>query len=85
LVSPIPVKTAKDMGADIVIAVDISARPTGAGAGNMLGLLDQTINIMGQQSISTELNQANVVIQPKVGNLGVLDLKSSNQAILEGE
>ncbi|MFW2001189.1 patatin-like phospholipase family protein [Acinetobacter ursingii] len=85
LVSPIPVKTAKDMGADIVIAVDISARPTGSGAGNMLGLLDQTINIMGQQSISTELNQANVVIQPKVGNLGVLDLKSSNQAILEGE
>jgi len=85
LVSPIPVKTAKDMGADIVIAVDISARPTGAGAGNMLGLLDQTINIMGQQSISTELNQANVVIQPKVGNLGVLDLKSSNHAILEGE
>lgn len=85
LVSPIPVKTAKDMGADIVIAVDISARPTGSGAGNMLGLLDQTINIMGQQSISTELNQANVVIQPKVGNLGVLDLKASNQAILEGE
>ncbi|MCU4382584.1 patatin-like phospholipase family protein [Acinetobacter ursingii] len=85
LVSPIPVKTAKDMGADIVIAVDISARPTGSGAVNMLGLLDQTINIMGQQSISTELNQANVVIQPKVGNLGVLDLKSSNQAILEGE
>jgi len=39
LVSPIPVKTAKDMGADIVIAVDISARPTGAGAGNMLGLV----------------------------------------------
>ena len=85
LVSPIPVKTAKDMGADIVIAVDISARPTGSGAGNMLGLLDQTINIMGQQSISTELNQASVVIQPKVGNLGALDLKSSNQAILEGE
>lgn len=27
LVSPIPVKTARDMGADIVIAVDISARP----------------------------------------------------------
>ena len=40
---------------------------------------------MGQQSINEELNQATVVIQPKVGHLGVLDLKSSNQAILEGE
>jgi len=85
LVSPIPVKTAKDMGADIVIAVDISARPTGDKPLSMWGLLDQTINIMGQQSINEELSQANVVIQPKVGHLGVLDLKSSNQAILEGE
>ena len=85
LVSPIPVQTAKDMGADIVIAVDISARPTGAQSMNMWGLLDQTINIMGQQSINYELSLANIVIQPKVGHLGTLDLKASNQAILEGE
>ncbi|MDV2470024.1 patatin-like phospholipase family protein [Acinetobacter chinensis] len=85
LVSPIPVKTAKDMGADIVIAVDISARPEGSKAVNMWGLLDQTINIMGQQSINEELRQATVVIQPKVGHLGTLDLKASNESILEGE
>lgn len=85
LVSPIPVQTAKDMGADIVIAVDISARPVSDKGMNMWGLLDQTINIMGQQSINNELSLASVVIQPKVGHLGTLDLKSSNEAILEGE
>lgn len=85
LVSPIPVKTAQSMGADIVIAVDISARPDGSKAMNMLGVLDQTINIMGQQSINEELNQADVVIQPKVGHIGTLDLKASNETILEGE
>lgn len=85
LVSPIPVQTAKNMGADIVIAVDISARPSGSQPMNMWGLLDQTINIMGQQSIQSELAQANIVIQPKVGHLGTLDLTASNQAILEGE
>lgn len=85
LVSPIPVKTAKAMGADIVIAVDISARPVGNKPLNMWGLLDQTINIMGQQSINEELSQANVIIQPKVGHLGTLDLKASNESILEGE
>lgn len=85
LVSPIPVQTAKSMGADIVIAVDISARPSGSQPSSMWGLLDQTINIMGQQSINNELAQATVVIQPKVGHLGTLDLKASNQAILEGE
>ncbi|ENV81940.1 hypothetical protein F941_02384 [Acinetobacter bouvetii DSM 14964 = CIP 107468] len=85
LVSPIPVKTAKDMGADIVIAVDISARPDGSKALNMLGVLDQTLNIMGQQSINEELDRANIVIQPKVGHIGTLDLKASNETILEGE
>ena len=85
LISPIPVKTAKNMGADIVIAVDISARPDGTKAMNMFGVLDQTINIMGQQSINEELQQANIVIQPKVGHIGTLDLKASNETILEGE
>ena len=85
LVSPIPVQTARDLGADIVIAVDISARPSGSQSVSMWGLLDQTINIMGQQSINFELSQANIVIQPQVGHLGTVDLKSSKQAILEGE
>ncbi|WP_419761490.1 patatin-like phospholipase family protein [Acinetobacter nectaris] len=87
LVSPIPVKTAKDMGADIVIAVDISARPTGTKntASNMWGLLDQTINIMGQQSIQDELKYANIVIRPRVDHIGVMDLNVANQAIIEGE
>lgn len=85
LVSPIPVQTAKAMGADLVIAVDISARPTGNQPVSMWGLLDQTLNIMGQQSIHQELAQANIVIQPKVGLIGTLDLKASNQTILEGE
>ncbi len=85
LVSPIPVSTAKSMGADIVIAVDISARPKNAKSMNLWGLLDQTINIMGQQSINNELQQADVVIQPAIGHLGVLDLEARNESILEGE
>ena len=85
LVSPIPVHSAKNMGADLVIAVDISARPTGNTPLNMWGLLDQTINIMGQQSIHHELAAADIVIQPKVGHVGTLDLKASHEAILQGE
>ncbi|XID74620.1 patatin-like phospholipase family protein [Alkanindiges sp. WGS2144] len=85
LVSPIPVQTARDMGADIIIAIDISARPKAGQSTNLWGLLDQTLNIMGQQSINHELAQADVVIKPEVGNLGVMDLKSRHQSILEGE
>ncbi len=84
LVSPIPVVAARDMGADIVIAVDISARPK-AGSGGVFGVLDQTFNIMGQQGIDKELAQASIVIAPNVGSVGILDLNSRQQSILEGE
>lgn len=85
LVSPIPVSTARDMGADIVIAVDISARPDGSKATGLMSLLDQTINIMGQQSINQELRAADVVIKPNVGSLGVMNLEARHKTILEGE
>lgn len=85
LVSPIPVETARDLGADVVIAIDISARPKAGEATGVWGLLDQTINIMGMQGISRELGQADVVIQPNISGLAALDLTQRHQTILEGE
>lgn len=37
LVSPVPVNAAREMGADIVIAVDISTKPNAKGGGSVLG------------------------------------------------
>ncbi len=85
LVSPVPVSTARDLGADLVIAVDISARPKAGQATSLWGLLDQTLNIMGMQGLEQELAQADVVIRPAVGGMGVAELAGRHQAILEGE
>ena len=85
LVSPIPVESARDMGADLVIAVDISARPQAGQPANVLGLLDQTLNIMGMQGLDRELKVADVVIRPQVGHVSVMDLTRRHQSILEGE
>ena len=85
LVSPIPVSTARDLGADLVIAIDISARPKPGETTGAWGLLDQTINIMGMQGISRELSQADLVIQPNISGLAALDLSQRHQTILEGE
>lgn len=85
LVSPIPVESARDLGADVVIAVDISARPVAGQTHSAWALLDQTLNIMGQQSINRELPQADVVIRPDVLSVGTLDLASKHQSLLEGE
>ncbi len=85
LVSPIPVETAKDMGADIIIAVDISARPRAGQRSSPWGLLNQTITIMGQAGIDRELAMASVVVQPDVSAMGTGDLASRHAAILAGE
>lgn len=85
LVSPIPVETARDMGADIIIAVDISARPRAGQRSSPWGLLNQTITIMGQAGIDRELAMASVVVQPDVSAMGTGDLASRHAAILAGE
>lgn len=85
VVSPVPVDAARQLGADVVIAVDISARPDGANPGSMVGIVGQSITIMGRKLAEQELSRADVVIRPKVGQIGPTDFDQKNVAILEGE
>lgn len=64
LVSPVPVQVARDLGADIVIAVDILAQPVHTETTNVWGLFNQNINIMQGRLAEEELKYADIVIQP---------------------
>ena len=85
VVSPVPVDAARQLGADFVIAVDISAKPDGKAPQSMLGIAGQSIVIMGQKLGEQELARADVVIRPRVGKIGPTDFDQKNEAILEGE
>lgn len=85
VVSPVPVDAARELGADIVIAVDISSKASGSNPNGMLGIVNQSISIMGQKLGEQELSRADVVIRPKVGQVGATDFEQKNQVILEGE
>ncbi|MBV8047409.1 MAG: patatin-like phospholipase family protein [Paludibacterium sp.] len=85
LVSPVPVSAAREMGADLVIAVDISARPKAGVATGFLSMLDQSLNIMSVAALNSELKQADVVIRPQVQNIGSAAFDARNQAIRAGE
>ena len=85
VVSPVPVDAARQLGADFVIAVDISSKATGRRPGGMLGIVNQSIAIMGQRLGEQELARADVVIRPNVLDYGSADFTRRNQAILEGE
>lgn len=85
VVSPVPVDAARQLGADFVIAVDISTKPNGKNPGSLLGNVNQSITIMGQKLGQQELARADIVIRPNVGTIGPADFEQRNDAILEGE
>ncbi len=85
LVAPVPVKYTKDMGAEFIIAVNISSATEGAATASSLDVLMQTFSIMGQRLNHFELKEADVVITPNLGNMGSADFSNRNLAILAGE
>lgn len=85
LVSPVPVDAARQLGADIVIAVDISSKAKDGKAAGILSNLNQTITIMGQKLGEQEMTRADVIIRPRVGQIGAADLDQKHVAVLEGE
>jgi NTE family protein len=85
VVSPVPVDAARQLGADVVIAVDISSKADGSNPQGMLGIVGQSIAIMGQKLGEQELARADIVIRPKVNQIGAADFEQRNQAIMEGE
>ncbi len=85
LVSPVPVRYAKQMGADVVIAVNISTEPSSQDSSGSLGILLHTTSIMGKSINTFELDLAQVVIQPELKGMRGTDFKSRNAAILAGE
>ena len=85
IVSPVPVDAARNLGADIVIAVDISNKASGKAPANMLGALNQSIAIMGQKLGQAELARADIIIRPKVLDIGPADFAQRSHAIVEGE
>ena len=85
LTSPVPVQAAREMGADIVIAVDISDRPEGQPVDSLAAILWQTTTIMGGIIGANELKGADIVIRPKLRYVKSWDFTARHDAMLEGE
>jgi len=85
LVEPVPVDSAREMGADFVIAVNISADPSSQKNNGQSGVLLQTTAIMGNSINKMSLARADVVIRPDLPDMGGSDFASRNRAILAGE
>lgn len=84
LVSPVPVRAARKMGAELVIAVDISSAPEGNLTGGTLDILLQTFTIMGSSINHFELKDADIVVRPALVGVSSADFSARKRAIEAG-
>jgi len=97
LVEPIPVRAAREMGADIVIAVNVvpymGGRKKKVDAGdtktrkepNVFSIVVRMIYIMGYQAALAGLREADVVITPEVGHILPGSFNRARECILQGK
>ena len=84
LVSPVPVRAARKMGAELVIAVDISSAPEGNVTGGTIDVLLQTFTIMGSSINSFELKDADIVVRPALVGVSSADFGARKRSIDAG-
>ena len=85
LVSPVPVRIARDAGADFVIAVDVSSGPLNS---TPVGIYEQVMHsfeIMGRSLAKLEAEQADVLIRPDVARLASTDFNARAAFIQIGQ
>ncbi|HZR36064.1 MAG TPA: patatin-like phospholipase family protein [Nevskia sp.] len=82
--APVPIRQARAMGADLVIAVDVSS-PPGALPDGRVATLKQTIAIMSMGLREYEAREADVMITPDLTGIGSTDFDDRMRAILAGE
>jgi NTE family protein len=85
LVAPVPASVARTLGADFVIAVDISDRPQDRSTAGISDILWQTFSIFGQTINRHEQTSADIVVRPVTSGLPSADASGRNKAVLEGE
>lgn len=81
----IPISVAKAKGADIVIAVDISANIGNTNITNLVGVTLQATNIMFARNVEHSKKDADVLITPLgIGDVGMLDFTQKKRCMQAG-
>nr|WP_307775217.1 patatin-like phospholipase family protein [uncultured Cetobacterium sp.] len=79
------IKEAIDMGADIVIAVDISAEPSVIdNNSNIVTVLDKISSYRGAENVKKQIGYADILITPDVRKSGTLDFSNLDSLIALG-
>lgn len=80
----LPVDVARKMGGDVVIAVDIGEGAKAAQVSNVFENVVLSFYLMARQNTEARVKQADVVIRPKVSEVGWIDFSRKKEAFALG-
>jgi len=80
----LPISVAREKGADIVIAVDISQNVANFNITNLIDVMLQSVNIMSSENIRYKKKEADVLISPQVGGVAMLDFTQKKRCMQAG-
>jgi NTE family protein len=84
LVENIPIQAARDKGADVVIAVDISENVTNFNISNLVEVVLQSVNIMFSENVGYKKKHADILITPAVADITMFDFTRKKQCMQAG-
>jgi NTE family protein len=84
VVDNIAIDVAREKGVDLVVAVDISENVGTTRITNMLDVMLQATNIMFAENVAHLKAGADVLVEPKVGSVGMLDFTQKKQCMQAG-
>jgi NTE family protein len=84
LVDNVPASVAREKGADLVIAVDISKNVTNYEISNLVDVVLQSVNIMFSENVAYKKKEADVLITPAVEGISMFDFTRKKQCMEAG-
>lgn len=84
LTSPVPVAVARQLGADVVIAVDVGGKPSEKPRSGLYEIILQSFEIMGRSLAQLEGRTANLLIQPRTDAFDSSDFSARKEMIEAG-
>ncbi|MGI5853426.1 MAG: patatin-like phospholipase family protein [Bacillota bacterium] len=85
IVNNVPVQPTRELGADVVVAVDVSHDHTPSEPRNFVEVLFKAFEVMGAYINKVQLDSADLVITPNTENIGPAGFYKAAECIAEGE
>lgn len=85
VIDRVPVSVVKEMGAEVILAVDVVPRTTSVRIENIFDVIAQTLSVMEREILNQRLLEADVLIHPDLTDISPTAFTRVEECIRLGE